>query len=470
MFSHYSFLSPIVEYNSIDDDHTGGIEPTLVEIPLSFYFAFESHEDEGEGQARRKLDGHLPVEPTPEEITIFENAATTYATGLFDYLHEGNPGSFYSVTPVIDKVVVTKSAPYPLQVDITFHVLYNEAPEDVPSVDEVAEILTAAFESEEFTYFYMWGRNDIWNNVADVRVEPNYDSLVVMTDVKVLATMLYDFTTDPTTEPTADEYDTLVSLTQSFFMDVLADLYKDDPDTIFETVTATRTAVTFDGNSTPPITVDYSFEVEFDDSSLITPTSEELFQIMAAGDQTDMFESYIRLYLEPSESVWNGVNRVSFLQLFLPPGDVLGDGLIPPASGFIVPGSMIHSFYDGGAVEPTEADLAKVEMVTNAFFMETLTAAYANQTGTDLTSSTTTIVESFFTPEAPQPLHIDYNVAVSFEGIPPTSEEVFQILFDADYMTYITQRLWNEGSPWSEVNGVMYMERIAPPQSQPISP
>ena len=454
----------------LDDDHRGDIEPTLVEVPLSFYFAFESHEAEGEGQARRKLDGHLPVEPTPEEIAIFESAATTYATGLFDYLHEENPGTFYSVTPVIDKVVVTKSAPYPLQVDITFHVLYNEAPEDSPSVDEVAEILTAAFESEEFTYFYLWGRNDLWNNVADVRVEPNYDSPVVMTDVKVLATMLYDFTTDPATEPTAEEYDILVSLTQSFFMDVLDDLYKDDPDTQFETVTATRTATTFDGNSTPPITVDYSFEVEFDDASLITPTSAELFQIMAAGDQTNMFESYIRLYLGPSESLWNGVNRVSFLQLFLPPGEVLDPALPPAVGAMLIPGSMIHSFYDGGAVEPTEADLAKVEMVTNAFFIETLTAAYGNQTGTNLSSSSTTIAATFFTPEAPQPLHIDYDTEVAFEGIVPDAAEVFQILFDADYMTYITQRLWNEGSPWSEVNGVMYMERIAPPKTQPISP
>ena len=455
-----------------DDDYPEDIEPTLVEVPLSFYFAFESHENGSAGRGRRQLDGHIYTEPTPEEIAIFESAATTYATGLFDYLHDENPEAFYSVTPVIDKVVIHKGDPYPLQVDVTFHVLYNEAPEDAPSIEEVGEILKAAFESEEFTYFYLWGRNDIWNNVADVKVEPNYDSTSppVMSDVKVLATMLYDFTSDPETEPTDEEYNTLVDLTQSFYMDVLTDLYKDNPDTEFEMVTVSRNSATFDKNTTPPVTVDYSFEVEFDDSSLITPTSEELFQIMAAGDQMNMFESYINLYLGPSESLWSGVNRVSFLQLFLPPGEITGPSLPPPASALIIPGTMIHSFYDGGAAEPTETDLAKIEMITNAFFTETLTAAYGNKTETDLTSSSTTIAATFYTPMAPQPLHIDYDTEVSFEGVGPTTEEVFQILFEADYMTYITERLWKEGEPWNQVNGVMYMERIAPPSSQSNSP
>ena len=455
----------LADYDSESTLYPTDTEPTLVEVPLSFYFAFESHE--GEDQGRRYLDGHVAYEPTPEEIATFEGAVTAYATGLFDYLHEENPGSFYSVTPTIDKIVVHKDAPYPLQVDVTFHVLYNEAPEDAPSKEEVASILEQAFESDEFIYFYMWGRNDIWNNVSSVTVEPNFELTppgVAMPNVNVLATMLYDFTTDPTTEPTDEEYVTLVSLTQSFFTDVLTDLYKDDPDTDFEEIIVSRDATTFNVNATPPVVVDYSFAAKFNEDSLITPTSEELFKIMASGDQTNMFESYIRLYLAPSESVWNGVNRVGFLELTPPPGETDGT-LPPPVSGLRIRGSMIHAFYDGGAVRPSQEDLDTVEMATNFFFIETLTNAYKNITGVNFTMASTSIESTFYTPNVPQPLQIDYITEAQFEGSPSTNEEVFQILFNADYMKYITEYLWSEGAPWSEINGVMYMERIAPPPS-----
>ena len=185
----FPFLAP-VEYSDEPTYHPSELEsqPTLVEVPVSFYFAFS------EPAERRKLEEHDgSYEPTPEEIATFEGAIKEYAIGLFAYLHQAKPETLHSVTPTIDKVTITKGAEYPLQIDVTFHILYNEPPENTPDPAEVASILTTAFESEEFTYFYLWGRDDIWNNVTSIKVEPNIPEGTYepsSPDVNVFATML----------------------------------------------------------------------------------------------------------------------------------------------------------------------------------------------------------------------------------------------------------------------------------------
>ena len=116
---------------------------------MTFYFAFEEPEE------RRRLEGHLnDFEPSPEEVETLKEALMEYAVGLFNYLHEAKPDTFYSVTPVIEEISLHPEEDYPLQVDVSFHVLYNEAPDDAPDPDEVASVLVGAFTTQEFIYYY----------------------------------------------------------------------------------------------------------------------------------------------------------------------------------------------------------------------------------------------------------------------------------------------------------------------------
>jgi len=435
---------------------------------VSFYFTFEEgvggYQSENK-QGQRNSDGHFIYEPTPPELATFEKAATAYATGLFDYLHENDPGSFHSVTVSIDDTVVQPNDAYPLRVDVVFDVLYNEIPEDAPSAEEVTAILKEAFESDEFNYFYLWGRHDIWNNVSGVVVVSNIESRppdVSLPTNTVYGKMLYDFSVDPSVEPTQEDYATLTTLTENFFTDILSDLYQNDPDSDFQDISATRDATSFDSNATIPVTVDFIFEVQFSEDSLITPSSEDITKIMAAGDPESGFGSYISLYLSPSNSTWSTVSRVTFVD-DTPILDIPELSELPGrASAFVIPGTMIHSFYDGKAVEPTEADIARLEMATSAFFLDTLTNLYTNNPDRSLDESSTSIDESYYTHNAPQPLRVDYSTSVSFLGLPPDSDVVFQALRDANYTTYIAEYLWTRGAPWNEINGVMYMERLAP--------
>lgn len=456
-YPHEYTEEPTVHPATPDD-----IEPTLVEVPLSFYFAFE------EKSERRRLDGHTEknvYEPTPVEIETLRSALMEYAVGLFEYLHEDNPETFYAVTPTIDKIVIHPGAPYPLQVDVTFHVLYNEAPEDAPDPEEVAAILAEAFTTDEFTYFYLWGREDIWNNVSDIKVEPNFEEVAEepeMDDpvVNVTATMIYDFGVDPTSEPTEEEYDLLVTLTEDFFTDLLTEYYKDDTGTHFEALSIDRHATTFDLEATPPVIIDYSFKAEFEEDCEV-PSDDELFKTMA---QT-MFDDYIRLYLEPSESIWSTVDRVSLLEPAGPADESGTTDPQKPASSVKVPATMLHSYFPNMASRPSKENYETLEMVTNLFFIEALTKAYANNTGTDFTMAATEIEASFYDESAPEPLVVDYATTVFAEGSPLQQDEVFTILQSADYETYIMDYLWKEGEPWNNVNGVMYVARIPTPPS-----
>jgi len=434
---------------------------------MSFYFSFGEHE------ARRRLDADDTYEPTPEEVATFEGAAKEYATGLFEYLHSDKPATFVSVTPIVEKVVIKKGSAYPLQIDVVFHILYNESPENAPDAEEVASILETAFASEEFSYFYLWGRDDIWNSVTSVKAEPNFpegtypeDSVPggpVSPDVSVYGTMIFDFNTDPAQQPTEADYATLDSLIQSFYTDVMSDLFKDNPDTGFEEIIVTRESATFNTSATPPVVADYTFEVKFDSNSLIVPSSEDVFKVMAAGDQTNMFESFIRVYLAPSQSNWSAVNRVSFVELM----PLAGEVPLPPAQSAVrVVASMIYSFFLGTATRPEKAAYDKLQMATNLFFLETLTNAFQN-TEINFRMSTTTLESSFYTEGVPEPLQVDFDTQAFFEGdVIPDPETVFEVLELADYESYIKNVLWPEGSPWNNVNGVMYTQRIQPPPAQ----
>ena len=423
---------------------------------MSFYFAFE------ESGERRRLDGHTVYEPTPEEIETLKTALMEYAVGLFEYLHESKPDTFYSVTPIIDAVSIHPEEEYQLKVDVTFNVLYNEAPDDAPEPHEVAAVLVGAFTTPEFMHYYLWGHGDIWDHVSSVKVEPNLpdhpDEEFSDPEADVYATMVYDFGIDPTSDASEADYDTLVSLTEAFFSDLLTDLYQDNADTNFEALSIERHATTFDLGSTPPVLIDFAFKVEFDEESAVIPSTDDLFSFMA---QT-MFDDYIRLYLEPSESIWSTVDRVGLLEYSPPEGTdgEAGEPLPPPQSGGQYPGSMIHSFFDGMASRPDKEAYDKLEMATNFFFIETLTKAFANNNVTTFLMATTEIASTFYDETAKEPLQVDYVTSAFFEGVGPDPDTVFSILEKADYNTYIMDFLWAEGEPWNNINGVMYMRRI----------
>jgi hypothetical protein len=432
-------------------------EPTLVKVPVTFHFAFANPENS-------TSQGQDVIEPTPEDFETLQQAIHEYAVGLFEYLHETKPGTFVSVTPTIDGAALDPDSTHPLTVNTTFDVLYNESPEAAPGAEEVADLLVDAFSTDEFMYFYLWGREDLWNSVSDVAVKAHVSEYSEDTETtppgpvaEVLATMVYDFSTDPTIEPTEGDFDRLTALTASFYTDLLTDLYKDNPDTDFEALVLTRHATTFDLGATPPVIVDYSFMIKFADNSVTYPSSDQLFAIMSGIP----FDAYIKLYLAPCGCFWSAVNRVGFLEYTAPETEV------PSSVGtaLAVKSSMMHSFFPGMEIRPSEEDYATLEKATSAFFHETLKAHYADVT--DMLMTTTEIESQFYNEDLDETtLQVDYSTTVDVPGgESPPAEEVLGVLQAAQFETYIMDYLWKEGDPWTSINGVMLMERIPPPLS-----
>jgi hypothetical protein len=426
----------------------------LVEVPLSFQFAFDMPD------GNTTSEGLDALVPTPQEIETLMNALHEYAVGLFEYLHEEKPDTFLSVTPTIDSAAVHPDGT--LHANTTFHVLYNESPETAPEAEEVAELLVDAFTTDEFMYFYLWGREDIWNTVTDVEVKAHVpeDSEGEETtppgpEAEVLATMVYDFSADPTIEPTEGDFDQLTALTESYFTDLLTDLYKDNPMTNFEGMIVTRGATTYELGATPPVIVDFAFHIKFFETSVTYPSSEELFDAMAAS----MFDAYIRLYLAPCGCLWSPVNRVGFLEYVSPETEAPSSAGSAP----VIKTSMMHSFFPGMEVRPSEEDYVKLEMATSAFFHEALTAYYANVT--DMLMTTTQIESQFYNEDFDSTsLQVDYNTNVALPGgESPSPEEVLGVLKAAQFETFIMDYIWKEGEPWTSINGVMLLERIPPP-------
>ena len=409
-------------------------------------------------------------------MATLETAIKKYADELFAYLHEENPEAFVSATPVIDRVIVSEGERYPLRVDVTFNLLYNEAPEDAPRPEEVGAILQDAFTSEEFIYFYLWGRRDMWDNVSSVQVVARPDEPNVAPEepsgpnVDVYATMLYDFGVDPTQPPSEEDYATVVAQTKTFFRDVLTSVYRDNTYTTFLDVIITREATMYDISITPPVAIDFKFEVQFDPSSEIFPSSSELFDIMAAGDQMNFFDSYIRVYLQQNGGFWAAVSRVGFLETpkeeAPPPGEI---GV--PTSAYRIRSSVIYSFFPGTASRPSKENYDTLGMVTNFFFTETLRAAFNNTPAVGFQSASSTLEGSYYTEGSAEPLQVDFTIEIYFEGAGVESEErLFNILQTGNYEDYIMNYLWPEGAPWRNINGVMFIERIAPPTTGTASP
>jgi hypothetical protein len=435
-------------YTDEPTEYPGILEPILVQVPMTFYFKFE------------ETAQNRTYQLAPEEIEMFKTVVMEYAVGLFTYLHQAKPDTFYSVTPVIDAVMTDPNAEYPLQIEVTFDVLYNEAPEDAPGPEEVAAVLVNAFITQEFVWYYLWGSDSIWDSVASIQVLPRLAEAAASDPVVgVLATMVYSFGVPPTVEATEADYEILVSLTEQFFSDMLTDLYKANAETTFASLFIERQATTFDLTATPPVLIDFAFHVAFDENSAVVPSSDFLFTVMA---QT-MFDDYIRLYLEPSESIWSTVNRVTLLGL-LPPAPGPDEGLVLPPPPFRLRGTMIHSFFENMAVKPGKEDYDKLELATNVFFADTLTDAFTDNPETIFLSATTQIDSTVYDETAREPLQVNYDTSVLFEGVPPDEYEVFTILQTADFQTYIMDYLWPQGEPWTGINGVMYVEQIpAPP-------
>ena len=427
---------------------------TLVEVPLNFHFAFAKHQDNTTSQ------GYDAFEPTAEEIKSLKEAFHEYSVGLFEYLHEDKLGTFLSVMPTIDGIVFQPGVTHPVIVNTTFRVLYNESPEAAPDIAEVAEILQEAFTTDEFTYFYLWGRDDIWNSVTEITMKANIPEKEDETnasgpEAEVFATMVYDFSTDSTIEPKEEDFDELTALTQSYFTDLLTDLYTKTPDITFEGLVVTRHATTYDLTATPPVIVDFSFMIMLADDSAIHPSSDELFGIM----KRNPFDAYIKVYLAPCNCFWSSLNRVGFLEF---------TGIeteAPAGKGSTVLLSMMHSFFPGMEVRPSEDDYKKLESATSAFFFETLTAYYANVT--DMLMTTTNIDSQFYTEGFDDTtLQIDYNTTVVVPGRKsPAPEEILGVLQAAKFETFIMDYIWKEGYPWTNINGVMLLEQMPPPLS-----
>lgn len=424
----------------------------------------------------------MRYEPTAAEINTLKGALKEFAVQLFDSLHANNPQAFLSVTPEIDRVTVLAGERYPLRVDVTFVLLYNEAPENAPKPQEIEVILQDAYTSKEFIYFYLYGNNDIWSNVSSVQVvarpsesgSGSEPSTSPGPNVDVYATMLYDFAADPSRPPTENDYADLTLETKKFYKDVLTAVYRDNPLIMFNDIIVTQEAQTYDINATPPVVIDFKFEVQFAPSSQTFPSSSALFDIMAKGDQQNYFDNYIQVYLQQSGSYWSDVDRVGFLESVQDQTThPMMAGILPsippvmvgiPPSVYTVESSMIYSFFPTTASRPTKNNYDKLGTATNTFFVKTLTNAFQNRSEAGFETASSTVDGSFYSEGLPEPVQVDFSIQVTFEGTGPNSQqELFDILQGGNYTDYIMNYLWPEGAPWNNVNGVMFTERMPPP-------
>lgn len=294
---------------------------------------------------------------------------------------------------------------------------------------------------------------------------------------------LYEFAPGEVTEPTSSDILKLEIGTSAFYIGVFSQYYRDSEDTVFLILYANATDVKYDPNATIPIQVEWEFQVYFDATSEVIPSTEEILQLIVSNE--DELQDYVEIYLRSVDSIWNSTIRVTFV-----PVDVEAiTGRMPepttsasPTEGELevkssfpvtnVEATLMFGFdmSDDGE-EPDQADFSRLESALNVFYNALLAQVYLFNDDTKVASVVTSITDHDFNQQDEIQLMADvaYNVFFSeLSTFIPSSETVLALLQanSGQLELFITEGFaWGDSHVWNHVSNVT-LKPLTPIQRQ----
>jgi hypothetical protein len=285
---------------------------------------------------------------------------------------------------------------------------------------------------------------------------------------------LYEFAPGEVTEPTSSDILTLEIATSAFYIGVFSQNYRDSEVTTFWILVANATDVKYDPNATIPIQVEWEFQVYFDASSEVIPSTEEILELIASNE--DELQDYVNIYLSSLDSVWNSVVRVEFVPVV---GDIISGRMSEPTAGASstegelegrssfpvtnVEATLIFGFQmsdDRDLDEPNQADFSRLESALNVFFNALLTQVYLFNGNTKVASVAISLTDHYFNEQGEIQLMASFAFNVFFSELStwiPSSETVLALLEanTGQLELFITEGFaWDDRHVWNHVSSV----------------
>ena len=111
-------------------------------------------------------------------------------------------------------------------------------------------------------------------------------------------------------EPTGREVYRLELATTAFYLGVFSETYAENPDTTFVSVVANAQETRYNPQASPPIDIDWEFQISFGIDSVVIPTSEEVLDIIYADEDT--LNDFVSIYLQNGDDIWTSVTTITF--------------------------------------------------------------------------------------------------------------------------------------------------------------
>lgn len=262
------------------------------------------------------------------------------------------------------------------------------------------------------------------------------------------ASASYDFEPGTPRDPTPAEVFRLEIATTAFYIGVFADAYKDNPGTIFTNIVAEVEQVTFSENATPPIDINWQFQVAFDSTSTVIPSSEEILKLIYGDEET--LEEYMDIYLHNKDDVWSSVTTVAYDE-----ASASGGTDFPSTN---VEASFTLDFTpDTVEAEPSQEEVDRFVTALTMFYTALLTQEYSNADDTELATVTGKLNEILFTPDSSM-LQANLELVVFFSDdalSPASSDSIITIMQEnaAELLRFIQENFsWQEGDIWPDVS------------------
>jgi len=383
---------------------------------------------------------------------------------------------FVSSTPTVETYVYDPTNIYMVQADVTLVIAFDGSSTEVPTD---ANLIKPISESEYLVNFittYLWQDvGGIWYEVKTIVASSTesltplpLDPVLTLTPtltpartidndllpardyaVIVKTSLHVGISSDPLIEPTRDEYRSLALHTIEFFDKVFSEVFDDNPEIGYVSVTPFISANSFSPEEEEPVVVDIIFEVAFFTEKENLPAEDKLYGIMVDGIQQLQF-----LTKTLQVGIWAEVDSVR-----LDHDTGLNSPTQAPTIGFNTPNTnkpaaMPHKvmlaveisyfFFAGFVASPNDADYEQLLIKTKSFFDSYMTNTYED------------IIESNF-------LYVDCGirdngnvdslgyVLVIFDcdtffdkesSVLPTSDSVYDVLQDAPLSDYLMIYLW----------------------------
>lgn len=318
------------------------------------------------------------------------------------------------------------------------------------------------------------------------------------------ATASYEFNGE-VPEPTGQEVFRLELVTTAFYLGVFSETYAENPDTEFVSVVANAQEMRYNPEASPPIDIDWEFQISFGVDSVAIPTSGEVLDIIYADEDT--LNEFVIIYLQNGDDVWTSVTSVTYDEgdedveddevsttptptlapsvsivtesTTVPsisvetstsePSQPLTETTLAPSTATTSSTDFVNTEMEATIVlefllddnatlaEPSQDEYNGLANAVSVYFTGLLTEEYLGSNETTLATATATITDTKIgggDNGATLQTNFDFNLFFSADSTDiPTPESSFELLKDSaeSLENFLQGFSWDEADPWNEI-------------------